>query len=75
MAGVAEVNLDAHVGEVPTIMSLFFASGDARPEHLSDWDRSFIKRLYTTDPVDRHQRVMIAKAMFNDVAPDSGKQN
>ena len=70
MTGVTRVNLDAHFGEAPTIMSLFSASGDAAPERLSDWDRSFIKQVYATDPVDRHQRVWIAKAMFADVAPD-----
>jgi hypothetical protein len=75
MAGVAEVNLDARGGEAPTIMSLFSASAEARPEGLSDWDRSFIKQLYATDSFDKHQRVWIAKAMFNDVAPDSAKRN
>ena len=75
MAGAAKVDLDARGGESPTIMSLFVASGDAKAKALSDWDRSFIKELYATNSLDIHQRVWIAKAMFNDVAPDSAKQN
>jgi hypothetical protein len=71
MAGVTKVNLDARMDGSSTIMSLFAAPADARPQALSSWDRSFIKELYTTDAVDRHQRVEIAKAMFNDVAPGS----
>lgn len=71
MAGVTEVNFNAHVDGAPTIMSLFSTSGDARPQHLSDWDRSFIKELYLTDPVYRRQRVLIARGMFIDVEPDS----
>jgi hypothetical protein len=74
MAGVTELNLNARVDGAPTIMSLFSTSGDARPQGLSDWDRSFIKETYVTDPAYRHQRVLIAKGMFNDVAPDSGNQ-
>ena len=70
MAGVTEVNLDANMDGAPTIMSLFSTSGDARPQSLSDWDRSFIRELYLTNTVYRHQRVLIAKGMFNDVAPD-----
>jgi hypothetical protein len=53
MAGVTEVNLNAQVDGAPTIMSLFSTSGDARPQCLSDWDRSFIKEIYLTDPVYR----------------------
>lgn len=75
MAGVAEVNLDARGGESPTIMSLFAAPGGARPQALSEWDRSFIKQLYATDALEKHQRVWIAKAMFNDVASVSAKPN
>jgi hypothetical protein len=68
MAGATKVNLDAHADGVPTIMSLFSTSGDARPEALSEWDISFIKGLYSTDPMYRHQRVLIAGRMLDDVA-------
>jgi hypothetical protein len=69
MAGVTKINLDASLGEAPTIMSLFSTSGEARPQSLSSWDRSLIKELYLTDPVYRRQRVLIAKRMFADVSP------
>lgn len=73
MAGSTQVDLDAHVDAAPTIMSLFSTSGGAKPQALSDWDRSYIKELYRTDPVLRRQRALIAKAMFNDVTADAGE--
>lgn len=73
MAGSTEVDLDAHLEGARTILSLFSMAGDARPPGLSDWDRSFIKELYRTNPVYRRQRVLIAKAMFADVAADVRK--
>lgn len=68
MPGVTEVNLNAHWGEAPTIMRLFSTSGDTRLQSVSTWDRSLIKALYLTDPVYRHQRVLIAKRMFADIS-------
>jgi len=74
MAGVTKVNLDAHVEGTSTIMSLFSAPGDARPQGLSSWDRSFIKELYQTDPVYRHQRVLIANKMVSDITAEYAQQ-
>jgi hypothetical protein len=73
MAGVTKVNLDAHVEGTSSIMSLFSSPGDARPQGLSSWDRSFIKELYQTDPVYRHQRVLIANKMVTDIAAEYGQ--
>jgi hypothetical protein len=74
MAGSTEVNLDGHLDGVSTIMSLFSTSGEARPQGLSEWDRSFVKELYLTDPVSKRQRISIAKAMLKDVAADAGER-
>jgi hypothetical protein len=74
MAGATKVDLDAHVEGTSTIMSLFSSPGDARPQGLSSWDKSFIKELYQTDPVYRHQRVLIANKMVTDIAAEYGQQ-
>ncbi len=74
MAGLTKANLDAHLDNTTTIMSLFSAPGDARPEGLSSWDRYFIKELYQTDAVYRHQRVLIANKMVTDITAEYGQQ-
>lgn len=74
MAGLTKVNLDAHLDNTSTIMSLFSAPGEARPQGLSTWDRYFIKELYQTDAVYRHQRVLIASRMATDIAAEYGQQ-
>jgi hypothetical protein len=67
MAGLTEINLATDVGEVPSILRLFTTTGDARPQRLTDWDKAFIKELYLTEAVYRHQRVDIAKRMYADL--------
>jgi hypothetical protein len=66
MVGLTDVNLDGDWGDEPTILHLFAASAAATPQKLSIWDRAFLKALYTTSQVDRHQRTEIARAMVND---------
>ena len=48
MVGLAEVNQDAEVGAVPTILSLFRASPNP-PQALSAWDQAFLLSLYGVD--------------------------
>jgi hypothetical protein len=66
MVGLTDVNLDGDWGDAPTILRLFVASDDAASQKLSIWDRAFLKALYQTSQVDRHQRSEIARAMVND---------
>jgi hypothetical protein len=68
MAGLTDMKLDADVGDVPSILRLFTAAAGARPLRLTAWDRAFIKELYLADPVDRHQRLEMAKRMYHDLA-------
>jgi hypothetical protein len=68
MTGLTELKLDADVGDVPSILRLFTTSGEARPQRLSDWDKTFIKELYVTNAVLRGQRAEIAKRMYRDLA-------
>ena len=66
MVGLTDVNLDGDWGDLPTILRLFAASGDAASQKMSVWDRAFLKALYETSQVDRHQRTEIARAMASD---------
>jgi hypothetical protein len=67
MVGLAEVDLDANVGDAPTVLRLFTA--DPKPEHMSDWDRAFLKGLYSTSQTSRFQRSRIADEMVRSFAP------
>jgi hypothetical protein len=67
MAGLTELKPDGDIGEVPSILRLFTTSGDARPQHLTAWDKAFIKELYATNPVSRGQRFEIGQRMYRDL--------
>jgi hypothetical protein len=67
-AGLTSVDLDANLGSAPSIMQLFTAMPEARPDSLSLWDSAFLNELYHTSQMARHQRVEIAKRMLQDVA-------
>jgi len=72
MSGLTQVNLDADPGEAPTILRLFASEAAARPIGLTSWDLSFLRDLYHTSAVDRHQRVEVAKRMVQDLAMPNG---
>lgn len=48
MIGLAQIRPDANTGTAPTILGLFRKS-DSLPQGLSQWDRSFLQALYSTD--------------------------
>ena len=68
MVGLAQIRLQAHVTEAPTILNLFDASGKASPA-LTAWDESFLKAVYQTRITDKAQIAEIKTAMVQDVAP------
>jgi hypothetical protein len=67
MAGLTKIDLDAHVGETPSILQLFSASADSRPGGLSDWDKAFLQGLYHSEVISRHQRMAVSKRMVEDL--------
>jgi hypothetical protein len=68
LIGLAELRLDAAVGDAPTILNLFGGSGKA-PPGLSPWDESFLKALYHTEQADTMQLSEIKISIVRDVAP------
>lgn len=68
MVGLLQMRPQANVGDAPTILSLFAATGKA-PPGLTALDVAFLKAVYTTRITDRAQIAAIKTAMVQDVAP------
>lgn len=66
LIGLAELRLDAKVGEAPTILHLFSES-DKAPPGLSPWDQYFLKALYHTEQSDVMQLSEIKISIVRDV--------
>jgi Secretin and TonB N terminus short domain len=69
MSGLTKINYDASVADAPTILNLFAASGDAVPQGLTDWDRSFLEAIYHTYQYVRGQRVAVVDRMLSAIPP------
>ena len=67
MVSFTQINLDADVSNVPTILRLFATSpvGGAIPVGLSSWDRGFLNGLYQTDQASLMQRFASARHVVN----------
>jgi hypothetical protein len=63
MAGLADLDLDANVGNVPTILRLFNEPSYAHPAGLTAWDQTFLHALYHSDESPRNLRAAIARSM------------
>jgi hypothetical protein len=67
MAGLTRVAPDVDLGGTPSILGLFTVAAGSRPPGLSDWDRTFLKGLYSTDPTWRDQRFQVSHLMARDL--------
>lgn len=63
MVGLAEVRGDADTGSVPTILRLF-SETETPPQGLSEWDRSLLHSLYSTNQSSRMQVGAIKTTML-----------
>jgi hypothetical protein len=70
MVGLAEVNQDAEVGSVPTILRLFRTSPDP-PQALSAWDQAFLASLYGVDQASVVEQPMMKRSMVSTLAPSA----
>lgn len=68
MVGLAEVRLDADLGEAPSILKLFQGSKDA-PQGLSSWDQAFLYSLYNTSQASVMQTSELKTHMVKQIAP------
>jgi len=69
MAGLADLDLGADLGQDPTILRLFAEPASARPVGLTSWDQSFLSALYHADQNPRNLRAQIAGTMAHDISP------
>jgi hypothetical protein len=69
MVGLAEIQVDADLGEAPTILRLFSTAEGANPTGLTDWDSAFLKAIYDTSQKAKLQRAAIAQSMVHHLAP------
>lgn len=69
MVGLAEIRVDAKVGDAPTILRLFADSANAPALGMSTWDTAYLKALYHTEHDDVTQHLALGLSMMKDVAP------
>jgi hypothetical protein len=67
MVGLAEVRVDADLGEAPTILRLFKESTHP-PQGLSAWDQDFLYSLYNTSQQSVLQASSIKTSMLKRIA-------
>ena len=69
LVGLAKFKPNAGRGDAPTILKLFDGTPQASPPGMTDWDRAFLKSLYSTDQTSKLQRGQIAREMVREIAP------
>ncbi len=69
MLALADTDPEAPLGASPSILRLFRAQAahEPLPAGLSDWDRAYLRALYSTTPDLITQRSIIAEKMTQDV--------
>jgi hypothetical protein len=69
MTVLTEFDLDAELGDAPTILRLFETGAAERPIDLSSWDVALLRTLYGTRQELYMQRQIVASRVARDVAP------
>jgi hypothetical protein len=69
LVGLAEIRIDASIGDAPTILRLFTDPTNAPELGMSTWDAAYLKALYHTEHDDKTQLLALKTAMINDLVP------
>ncbi len=69
MAGLAQIKLDNHPTDAPTILTLFDKAPQAASPGLTEWDKAFLKSVYASEPKSVLARSQIAHTMISEIAP------
>jgi hypothetical protein len=69
MVGLAQIRLDANLGDAPTVLQVFSNPDKAPPLGLSTWDQAYLKALYHTERPNNTQHLAIARSMVHEIAP------
>jgi hypothetical protein len=65
LVGLAQIKPADSLEDAPTILKLFNGAPHAAPAGMTDWDRAFLKSVYSTDPSLHGQRRHIVDAMVS----------
>jgi hypothetical protein len=68
MTGLTNIDLDADLGDAPSILRLFAPVTERQPRGLSRWDTAFLKALYQSDQTSRARRFDIEERVMHDIA-------
>jgi hypothetical protein len=66
--GLAQLKPAESLEDAPTILKLFSGAPQAAPAGMTDWDRAFLKSIYSTDPSLHGQRRHIVDAMVSAIS-------
>lgn len=69
MAGLAEIDLNAQMGDTPTILRLFDQPPEQQPPGLTPWDEGFLSGLYQSDQATKTQPSQIAVKLTRRILP------
>jgi hypothetical protein len=68
MLGLTNVDLDADLGNAPSILRLFSPPADTQAAGLSRWDTAFLEALYQSDQTSRAQRFEITERVLRELS-------
>jgi len=69
LSGLAQIKLDTHLGNDPSILTLFDAAPQSASAGLTPWDQAFLRAVYTTQQKSMLLRTAIVDGMVDIVAP------
>jgi hypothetical protein len=67
MVALAEIKTGAHPDDAPTILKLLDDAPQDALTGISDWDRAFLKSLYSTEQKSKLQGALIAREMVREL--------
>ena len=70
MSGLAQLKVDARVGDAPTILTLFDRPAREASAGITEWDQAFLKAVYSTDQKSVVQKSAIATDMMRAIVPE-----
>jgi hypothetical protein len=71
LIGFAQIELDKDLGDAPTILNLFRAPADARPQGMTIWDKALLHALYSTSQRDAVQVSQMQTAALKEILSDN----
>lgn len=67
LVGLADISLDADIGDTPSILRVFDQATEEQAPGLTRWDSAFLNSLYQSDQANKVQRLEMARKMSYDI--------